>query len=137
MIFGYEKKNWPLCILTIEGKPNSENVFKQFLNEWSLLYEESKVRNQRFNLFIDVRGVSGVDIKYMIILGKYLISVKNLTEKWMNKTAILVSNKSIKNLIKFVFTLYKPIRPFKVFNEADKSLEWLLNNEKGDTENSL
>ena len=134
MIFGYEKKDWPLCILTVEGKPTSEKTFQNLLNEWSLLYIESEQKNERFKFLIDVRQVSGVDLKYMIMMGKYLISVKELTEKWMDRTAILVSNKSIKNLIKFVFTLYKPIRPFKVFNEADKSIEWLLNNEKGDSE---
>lgn len=137
MIFGYEKKEWPLCILTAEGKPSSEEEFRNLLNGWSELYTQSKETGQKFKFLIDVRGVNGVDLKYMVMMGKFLLNSKELTEEWMDRTAVLVSNKNIKMLIKFVFTLYKPVRPFKVFNEAEKSLQWLVNDEKGDSESDV
>lgn len=134
MIFGYEKeKDWPICILTAEGKPESEEEIKNLLNGWSTLYEKSESENTRFKFLIDVRLVKNIDIKYLIMIGKYLISVKDKTEKWMDKTAILVSSPTIKMFIKFVFTIYKPVRPFKVFNEPAQSIQWLLSqNETSD-----
>lgn len=137
MIFGYETKDWPLVILTAEGKPNNEDEMKNMLQGWSNIYIQSQKTNQKFRFLIDVRQISSIDIKYLIMIGKFLKNVKSLTEQWMEKTGILVSSNTIKLLIKFVFTIYKPVRPFKVFNEADMSIQWVLNNEEGDSAESI
>lgn len=137
MIFGYETKDWPLVILTAEGKPNNEEEIKNMLQGWFNIYIQSQRTNQKFRFLIDVRQIASIDIKYLIMIGKFLKKSKSLTEKWMEKTGILVSNNTVKLLIKFVFSLYKPVRPFKVFNEADRSIQWVLNNEEGDSTESI
>lgn len=137
MIFGYEKKDWPLVILTADGKPNTEDEMNAMLDGWSELYTQSQKTNKNFRFLIDVRQVPGIDIKYLIIIGKFLKNNKILTERWMEKTGILVSSNTIRLLIKFVFTIYKPVRPFKVFNEPEEALQWVLNDEEGDSAESI
>ncbi len=137
MIFGYEKKDWPLAILTAEGKPNNETEISSMLEGWSELYKQSQETNKNFRFLIDVRQVPGIDIKYLIMIGKFLKTNKSETERWMEKTGILVSSNTIRLLIKFVFTIYKPVRPFKVFNEPEEALQWVLNDEEGDSAESI
>jgi hypothetical protein len=139
MIFGYNNSKWPLVILTAEGSPRSEDEMNNMLEGWSNLYIKSMETNEKFRFIIDVRDIYSIDIKYLMIIAKYLVKVKNLTEKWMEKTGIIVSSNSIKLLIKFVFTIYKPVRPFKVFSEGEieKSLNWVLGENAGDLEDEI
>lgn len=132
--FVYSDNSWPLVVLTVSGAPNSKQNMENFLSEWSKVYTTSMIKEQRYRLVFDARKASIIELQYLSMLADYLIKIKDLTETWMEKTGILVSNPTVKALIQFVFKFYEPVRPFKVFNESDKCFEWVMSDQKGDEE---
>jgi len=139
MRFGYNNDKWPLIVLSCAGSPKSESELMSMLEGWSNIYKLSEEKKTRFKFVIDVRDVSGIDIKYLIMISKFLNENKKLTERWMDRTAILVSSNNIKFFIKFVFKIYKPVRPFKVFgkNDTKECFDWVVSNNQGDDEGEI
>ena len=135
--FHFDKKRWPIIVLTIRGKPVNDEDFDNFLETWKLIYIESMTKGERYKLIFDTRLAQMVKLDYLSKLGTWLKDIKDLTERWMDKTAIIVSNQSIQLLIQFVFRIYKAVRPFKIFNgkeDLSKAILWLNNDDKGDLE---
>lgn len=133
MKFGYDKTNWPIVTLTAEGSPENDEQISRFFDGWTNLYSTSIETKTRFKFFIDIRELTSVDMKYLIMISKYLVKMKKVTESWMDRTGILVSSNIIKQLLDFVFTIYKPVRPFKIFNDPVEGLTWVINSDTIDT----
>lgn len=136
MNYGFDTSKWPLVILTIEGAPKDDEEMKKFLEDWGRIYHLSMEKNERYKLLYDVRQAKAVEIRHLVQMGNWLSTMKSLTEKWMDRTAILVSSPTIKLLIQFVFKIYKAVRPFKVFNSPENTIEWLMSEEEGDETNN-
>lgn len=133
--FIFDRNRWPIVILTINGKPKDDLDFNTFLEKWKLIYIDSMTKGERYKLIFDVRLAEMVRFDHLTKLGKWLKSVEHLTETWMDRTAIIVANPSIKLLIQFVFRIYKAVRPFKIFgeNELADAIKWLNDgNDRGD-----
>ena len=122
-------ERWPLVICTIIGKVNEEESFQNYLTSWSRLYLTASEGRGKFSLLFDIRELSGVDMKYLLGQAMFLKKTKKLTEKWLNKSAILVSKNSVRRILDFVFTIYRPVRPFKFFTDISKALEWISSDE--------
>lgn len=122
-----DKSDWPIVIMTLKGGPQSDEDMRLFLTEWQNVYSEAMIHNKRYKLLFDAREAGNIQPKYLMALGKWLSSVKSLSEQWMDRTAIIISNNLIRTLIKFVFNFYKAVRPFKVFSndEIGQSVIWL------------
>jgi hypothetical protein len=132
--YGYDFTNFPLVILTTEGIPTKDSQIISFLDDWTRLYKVSIERNKKYKLLFDVRKTNSVAFNYLMMIAKFLIKMKQSTEQWMDRTAILVSNPTIKTLIACVFKVYHPVRPFKVFNVSSDAVKWLMSTESGDDE---
>ena len=133
MIYTKDDSQWPLVILTLEGDIHDSIQFNNLLSDWSKLYIRSSEENIRFRMIVNISNMGKVDLKYIIGIGQFLKKCKVLTEKWMEKTAILVKKNSIiKTILDTVFMVYSPVRPFKVFNEIEKAGIWATNFEPGD-----
>jgi hypothetical protein len=132
--FALDKQHWPIAVLTIEGAPQTDEEMKQFLESWQSLYVDSMQKNERYKLIFDARNASIIYPKYLIAMAKWLRQIKLLTEKWMDRTAIIVSNPNVRLLIQFVFKYYKAVRPFKVFEtkELQDAYNWVNSTEIGD-----
>lgn len=128
----YIDNTWPIVCIKIIGVPQNEEDIHKIINIWSQIYVRSMTCNEKFKLIFDAREASLKNIELLRTLAQFLIKVKLMTEKWMDRTSILVSEEKIRNLIKFVFLLYKPVRPFKVFTNPEKSIEWLQSSEPGE-----
>ena len=127
--FNYD--NFPIVFVTFSENINSENEFDQFLNEWLILYH-----NRRdFSYIFDTRNMKNISIKYAI---KMTLFIKNLRKEpyhYLQKSLILVNDKSIRRLLDFVFTLQSPVAPVYLWlseniNEVldeDLDKEYLIN----------
>ena len=128
----YIDESWPIVCIKLTGSPKTEEDIQKIIKIWTNIYIVSMSYDQKFKLIFDARDVHLNNMELLKPLAKFLINVKQLTEKWMDRTSIIVSSDKIRNLIKFVFMLYKPVRPFKVFTDDNKSLKWLNSNEPGE-----
>lgn len=135
----FDYNNWPVVILTIQGKPTNDKDMKEFLHDWTGVYTYSMQANQRYKLMFDVRKstVGLNEFHHLRTLGEWLVKIKSLTEQWMDRTAIIVSDPFMRVLIGSVFRIYKAVRPFKVFddNMLVNAREWLFQDDDGDLKN--
>lgn len=127
----FDKRRWPIVILTIENTPTSVEDMNEFLSSWQELYTDSMLTNKKYKLLFDTRKSGQVAIIYLRMLANWLIKVQELTINWMDKTAIIVSRPLIKTLIQLVFTIYKAVRPFRIFHgeELEEAIIWLESND--------
>lgn len=132
--YHFDETRWPIIVLTINGSPKNDKDMKSFLLTWQNLYVTSMQNEERYKLIFDARNASIIKLKYLQAMGEWLSKIKHLTETWMDRTAIIVSNDSIQLLIQFVFQIYKAVRPFKVFNgkHVEKAFKWVVSDEEGD-----
>lgn len=128
---------WPLVVLKLKGEAKTEEDIHSVIKTWTHIYMESMSKNEKHRLIFDVRESKMVNVELIRIFSSFLERVKKLTENWMERTAILVSDDKIRLLIGLVFTVYKPIRPFKVFMEDSKAIEWALGTTPGEDPNGL
>jgi len=135
MVYGFEIQ-WPLIIITADGI-DSEEEMNNLLNDWSNIYTMSMQNNEKHKLLIDVRKVNNIELKYLIMIGKFLAKVKPLSETWLDKVGILLTNQIIRLLIKFVFKIHHPIRPFYISDNPEETLEWVLGDQTDDKKDSI
>jgi hypothetical protein len=133
MNYTKDDSQWPLVILTMEGPINDSVKFNELLSDWSQFYVKSSKEKIKFRLIVNVREMGKMDLKYILGIGQFLKKCKALTEKWMEKTAILVEKNSVvQTILDTVFFVYTPVRPFKVFNDIQKAGVWATNFDAGD-----
>lgn len=138
--FNFDTSKFPVIVLTIQGSPGSTEEMDAFLEAWQNIYVISMEQNKQYKLIFDTRKAGSVELKYLKQMGLWLGKVKCLTEKWMDRTAIIVSTPIIKLLIQFVFQIYKAVRPFKVFSgeQVEEAFVWAISSEdEGDVNISL
>tara|TARA_B100001248_G_C27232999_1_gene385709 strand:- start:67 stop:522 length:456 start_codon:yes stop_codon:yes gene_type:complete len=124
MFAEYNYDNFPVVFVSFSESINSEEEFNQFLNEWLLLYH-----NRRdFSFIFDTRNMKNIPIKYAIKMTLFIKSLRKEPYHYLQKSLILVNDKSIKRLLDFVFTLQSPVAPvylWQINDEFDK--EYLIN----------
>lgn len=138
MEFIEDTSNWPVVTFKIKGNFSkcSRKSLDEFLLKWSELYVKASEEKTKFRVLIDVSEVEGTNITYTLEFGKFLKNCKELTEMWMIKTALVMDGGLIKGILDFIFSsVYKPVRPFKVFDKLEDAAVWILNNDLGDEVN--
>ena len=124
--YGYDFNAFPLVVLTTNGKmTDDEETLNKFINDWGCLARQSSERNERHRLLIDVRMTPHVAFKCITHLVKTLVNDRLNIEKWMERTAVLVSSNVVEGLISAILAVYKPVRPFRVFRKCPKAISWL------------
>lgn len=139
MTFFYVDQNhWPVVVITIKGSPENDYDMKHFLESWQNLYVECMKKEEKYKLIFDARESGSIQIKYLQVLGEWLSRMKEMTENWMDRTAIIVSSPVIQVLVQVVFRIYNPVRPFKVFknDNLEESMKWVSSEEIGDAYDS-
>ena len=83
---------------------SSQEKFDQYLQQFAKLYD----RKQPFNILLDCRDAESFPISYAIQHATFLIKYKIQTEKYIKKSAILLTNPTLKKILDVVFSLYTP-----------------------------
>lgn len=128
----YNSDSWPIVSIKVEGIPKTDEDMIEITKVWTQIYMESMVKGEKFKLIFDILE-SGLDrIELLKHIATFLVNVKSLTEQWMDRTVILVKGTNIRTMLNFVFMLYKPVRPFKVYTDPKDALVWLISENPGD-----
>ena len=104
MFADFDRENFPIVKVTLNGKPNNEE-FKSFLDEWDKLYEE---KNDFIFLF-DTEKVSNPDIKYSIKMSQYIKNLRKKDYQYLQKSIILINRNKVRWLLDFIFEVQPPV----------------------------
>ena len=105
MFADFNRDNFPIVKVTMNGKPESHEDFDNFLNDWTKLYEE---RNDFIFLF-DTENVSNPDIKYSIRMSQYIKNLRKKDYQFLQKSIILISSNKVRWMLDFIFSIQPPV----------------------------
>ena len=115
MFAEYNHDHYPIVFVNFSESIESEDEFDQFLNEWLLLYHSQR----DFSFIFDTRNMKNISIKYAIKMTLFIKELRKENYHYLQKSLILVNNKSIKRLLDFVFTLQSPVAPVYLWLNDD------------------
>lgn len=107
------------------GKYEQE-LFDEYLKNFRALYDRQEV----FNILIDGRDVENFPISYAIQHATFLLKHKSLTKQYIKKSAIILSNSTMENLINVVLSMYKPESDLIVTKDFREGLIHVLDKKK-------
>ena len=123
MFAEYNHNYFPVIFVSFSESINSEDEFDQFLNEWLLLYHSQR----DFSFIFDTRNMKNISLKYAIKMTLFIKELRKEKYHYLQKSLILVNDKSIKRLLDFVFTLQSPVAPVYIWlNDDDISVTSLI-----------
>lgn len=105
MFAEFDRENFPLVKVTMNGKPDSDSDFQNFLNEWDKLYEEKN----EFTFIFYTENVSNPPIKYSVMMSQYIKNLKKKEYQYLQKSFILVNNNKVKWMLDFIFSVQPPV----------------------------
>tara|TARA_A100001015_G_C15029890_1_gene732607 strand:- start:1298 stop:1726 length:429 start_codon:yes stop_codon:yes gene_type:complete len=112
-----DDSKFPLVYYTLNGIPESDNEFENFLIEWDKINN----RKQYYNLCINSLNIGWISVKYAIRLSKYVKKLKENEEVYIRNTIIIIQNKYVRGLINLVFKLQKPVSTIYIVNNIKDS----------------
>ena len=105
MFADFDRENFPIVKVTMNGKPESDEDFDNFLNEWTKLYEE---RNDFIFVFY-TENVSNPDIKYSIRMSQYIKNLRKKDYQYLQKSIILINRNKVRWMLDFIFSIQPPV----------------------------
>ena len=119
----YDYSKLPVVIVKFESDIKSEEDINKFLDEWMLLYDNKK----NFTFVLDTTNMGIIKLKYCNKIRKFVKSMKELNNQYLEKSLVIVSNKAVNHLINFIFKFQKPISNLYLYN-LKKEEELNINN---------
>ena len=102
----------------------NDNDFLKYTNFMDNLYKKQK----KFKLIFDLTKLSIYDSVYCNEQLKYMTTSEEFTKKYIEGTAIIVSNSIIKNLLDIlIFSIKTPIKPNLITKDTKDALKFLIN----------
>ena len=108
----------------------SQEEFDEYLQKFAELYE----RKEKFNILLDCRAADSFPVSYAIQHATFLIKYKVQTEKYIKKSAILLSNQTLKSILDVVFSIYTPKSDLIISEDFRKSLIHVLDQQENSQE---
>ena len=110
------------CILTIKkDKPNDIewDWIKMTMKEF---YENAEIDNMKFSIIFDIRLLGILPFKYYNEWADLFLQKKEQTQKYINKTSILLDNTFIRLSLNCFFSIYTTIRPMKFVDTIQEGI---------------
>ena len=89
-------------------------------NTWLNLANYSREKTP-FNILLDGRDVRSLPARYAIQHGLFFARNKKLTEKLIEKSAIVISSKTVRKILNIVFTIYTPKSDLIITRDIEKA----------------
>jgi len=86
------------------SKHINEKEFNEFLSKWLILYQNEK----KFTFIFDTRYMGFVNPKYIIKIASFIKELKKLPIQYLEKSFIIMNNKTLEVLLKLVFSITSP-----------------------------
>ena len=97
-------------------KINTNDDYKAFINKWLLLYQNKK----NFSFVFDTTEMGLVNPKYAIKIASFIKDLKKLPIQYLQRSLIIINNKSTELLLKLIFSIQKPISKVYLIRNKDE-----------------
>lgn len=115
-MFEINESYTPNIIITFKNTIENDKEFSDFLNYWLNLY----TKKQDFSLIFDTREINQVpNIKYCFQMALFIHRLKQQKHTYLQKSAMIINDSKIQNLLNFIFALQSPIADIYIYNSED------------------
>lgn len=105
MFATYDVTKFPNIFVTFSKDLSNDADFYSFTNEWTRLYEYEKP----FVLIFNTIPVEHVSVKYCFYMAAFIKKIRRMQVQYLQKSFIIVKNKTILNLLEIIFYLQPPV----------------------------
>ena len=111
--FNYEQ--FPIVNVKFNKIINNDD-YNLFINKWLLLYQNKK----NFTFIFDTTEMGLVNTKYAIKIASFIKDLKKLPIQYLQRSLIIINNKSTELLLKVIFSIQKPISKVYLIRNKDQ-----------------
>jgi hypothetical protein len=111
----------------------SKSDYSETVNSLTIVMKMAIARNLRIKIFVIGNAHTELEnppFRFWTWVLKDLFFLRDLVANSIEKTAIFKPSNSMNGFFKFLFAMYKPKRPLKIFNNYDEAVVWLGEDEK-------
>ena len=124
MFANYNFKLFPIVIVDFDNSEINDYQFDLFLNNWESIYNF----NKKFTLIFNTSNMSIPSLKYCFKMSMFIKKIRNFNPQYLEKSIIIVKNKTISNMLEFIFYLQPPVATVYITNSSkDTIMEQLYN----------
>lgn len=99
-----------------------QNEYDHFLFNFNLLFNKKK----HVKIIFDLSNLTVKDFLYSSQFINFMKENKKKTEKYIEKTSIIIPNEFIRKNINFlIFNFYKPIKPNEITDTLENAMKFL------------
>lgn len=98
---------FPLIIIKFNDCKISDFDFNLFLKTWESVYKLKK----NFFLVFDTTNILIPHFKYCIQMSLFIKKIRNFNPQYLQSSVIIIKNKTINNMLDFVFYIQPPVAP--------------------------
>ena len=116
----YDDSNFPIVNVKMDGVPENNEDFQNFLDTWNSYNSNNLNPNKTPYIFVfDTTEVGMVNMKYAIKMTSFIKELKRQENQYLKGSVIIVKNKYIKFLLKFIFFMQKPVADVHLTDSDD------------------
>lgn len=115
MFAKFDRSNFPIVKVVMNGGPENDTDFDNFLNEWTKLYDEQN----DFIFVFDTKNVRNPPLKYSIKMSQFIKNLRKKEYQYLQKSIILINSNKVKWMLDFIFLIQPPVAPVYIYNIND------------------
>jgi hypothetical protein len=97
--------------------------FCEFIKNYKKIIQSEE---KKIKIIFDASKLSRITIKQITKLSLFLLNMKNLHKKNLEKFTIIVVNNLIREIIDIVFKIIPPVRPYKIVKSIEDAYSYIL-----------
>ena len=121
-MFILRSTNWPLVSISFSKSEWPKEQYNEFLKDLKALMVKGEP------MLLLIAGSTTADnppLKCWPWILAGIMSLRPLFDTGLERTAIYKPTDSCDALLKFIFAMYKPVKPMAVFKDFDAAVTWL------------
>ena len=124
MFATYDLTLFPTVIVRFNGNIKTDNDFNSFTQSWLDLY----TNKQDYSFIFDTTNMGVPHIKYSFKMTYFIRDLRKREYQYLQKSIIIVKNKSILRLLKFIFFIQPPVAPVHLTTEKIETVQSHIDN---------
>tara|TARA_B100000497_G_C7312740_1_gene210116 strand:+ start:101 stop:469 length:369 start_codon:yes stop_codon:yes gene_type:complete len=97
--------------------------FCEFIKNYKKIIQSEE---KKIKIIFDASKLSRITIKQITKLSLFLLNMKKLHKKNLEKFTIIVVNNLIREIIDIVFKIIPPVRPYKIVKNIEDAYSYIL-----------
>tara|TARA_Y100000389_G_C17341474_1_gene453558 strand:- start:558 stop:998 length:441 start_codon:yes stop_codon:yes gene_type:complete len=123
MFSQYDYTYFPVVTVKFNGGIQNESEFYYFTEEWKKLY----INGQNFIFIFDTTNMAMMNIKYCIMMAKFIKELKYQPYHYLQKSIIIIKNNFVKTLLDIIFFIQKPVANVYLTKDPYESIFPIMN----------